>query len=72
MSGADNDPTLRPRRGHRPDEGTGAQADVRGRGILRSVHAPTALVTGKEDDVEKTEYIPSLLPNATVHLLELR
>ena len=45
---------------------------MRGRGILRSVHAPTALVTGKEDDVEKTEYIPSLLPNATVHLLELR
>lgn len=33
---------------------------------------PTALVTGKEDDVEKTEYIPSLLPNATVHLLERR
>jgi class 3 adenylate cyclase len=46
------------------------QTDVRD--ILPSVHAPTALVIGDADapaELEEAEYVASLMPNATVHLL---
>ncbi len=40
------------------------------RTILPSVHAPTALITGTKDKFEEAEYIASLMPNATLHVLE--
>jgi class 3 adenylate cyclase len=46
------------------------QTDVRD--ILSSVHAPTALVVGEGDAPEQrqeAEYVASLMPNATVHVL---
>jgi pimeloyl-ACP methyl ester carboxylesterase len=46
------------------------QTDVRD--ILPSVHAPVALVIGEGDataEVEEAEYVASLMPNATVHVL---
>ena len=46
------------------------QTDVRD--ILSSVHAPTALVIGDADapaELEEAEYVASLMPNATVHVL---
>jgi class 3 adenylate cyclase len=46
------------------------ETDVRG--ILPSVQAPAALITGKEDKVDETKYIASLMPNAIVHVLEGR
>jgi class 3 adenylate cyclase/pimeloyl-ACP methyl ester carboxylesterase len=49
------------------------QTDVRD--ILPSVHTPTALIVGDADaqaDREEAEYVASLIPNATVHLLEGR
>jgi class 3 adenylate cyclase len=49
------------------------QTDVRD--ILPSVRAPTALVIGEGDataGVEEAEYVASLMPNATVHVLSGR
>jgi class 3 adenylate cyclase len=49
------------------------QTDVRD--ILPSVHAPTALVIGEGDamaEVEEADYVASLMPNATVHVLSGR
>jgi class 3 adenylate cyclase/pimeloyl-ACP methyl ester carboxylesterase len=46
------------------------ETDVRA--ILPAVQAPTALITGKEDKVDETEYIASLMPNPIVHVLEGR
>ena len=46
------------------------ETDVRG--ILPSVQAPTALITGDADDVEEARYVASLMPNATVHVLQGR
>jgi len=49
------------------------QTDVRD--ILPSVHTPTALVIGDADAgpaLEETEYVASLMPNATVHKLSGR
>ena len=49
------------------------QTDVRD--ILPSVHTPTALIVGDEDapaEREEAEYVASLMPNATVHLLQGR
>ena len=46
------------------------QTDVRD--ILPSVHAPTALIVGDADpqaEREEAEYVASLMPNATVHVL---
>jgi class 3 adenylate cyclase/pimeloyl-ACP methyl ester carboxylesterase len=46
------------------------QTDVRD--ILSSVHAPTGLVVGEgdaPDQVDEAEYVASLMPNATVHML---
>ena len=46
------------------------QTDVRE--ILPSVHTPTALIVGDADpqaDREEAEYVGSLMPNATVHVL---
>jgi class 3 adenylate cyclase/pimeloyl-ACP methyl ester carboxylesterase len=46
------------------------QTDVRD--ILPSVHTPTALIIGDADrgaELEEAEYVASLLPNATVHVL---
>jgi class 3 adenylate cyclase/pimeloyl-ACP methyl ester carboxylesterase len=46
------------------------QTDVRT--ILPSVHTPTALVVGDADapaELEEAEYVASLMPNATVHVL---
>ena len=46
------------------------QTDVRD--ILASVYAPTALVVGEGDahaQVQEAEYVASLMPNATVHVL---
>src|SRR5439155_15743073 len=46
------------------------QTDVRD--ILGSVHTPTALVIGDSDPpaaVAEAEYVASLMPNATVHVL---
>jgi pimeloyl-ACP methyl ester carboxylesterase len=49
------------------------QTDVRD--ILPSVHTPTALIVGDADvqaEREEAEYVASLMPNATVHLLKGR
>ena len=49
------------------------QTDVRD--ILPAVHAPAALVIGDADaraEVEEAEYVASLMPNATVHVLSGR
>lgn len=49
------------------------QTDVRD--ILPSVHAPTALIVGDADEEAQraeAEYVASLMPNATVHLLRGR
>jgi class 3 adenylate cyclase len=49
------------------------QTDVRD--VLASVRAPTALIIGEGDataEVEEAEYIASLMPNATVHVLSGR
>ncbi len=46
------------------------ETDVRA--ILPSVHAPAALITGTQDKVDEAEYIGSLMPNATMHVLEGR
>jgi class 3 adenylate cyclase len=49
------------------------QTDVRD--ILPSVHTPTALVIGDADapvELEEAEYVASLMPNATVHMLSGR
>lgn len=43
------------------------ETDVRA--VLPSVHAPAALVTGTNDKVDEAEYIASLMPNATLHVL---
>jgi class 3 adenylate cyclase len=42
------------------------------RDILPSVHAPAALIVGKDDaraEVEEAEYVASLMPNAKLHVL---
>jgi len=46
------------------------ETDVRA--ILPSVHAPAALITGARDEVAEAQHIASLMPNATLHLLEGR
>ena len=46
--------------------------DTDARAILPSVHAPVVLVTGTKDNVDETEYIASLMPNATMHMVEGR
>jgi class 3 adenylate cyclase len=49
------------------------QTDVRD--ILPAVHAPMALIIGDADspaELEETEYIASLMPNATIHRLSGR
>jgi class 3 adenylate cyclase/pimeloyl-ACP methyl ester carboxylesterase len=49
------------------------QTDVRD--ILPSVHTPTALVVGDTDapaELDEAEYVASLMPNATVHVLSGR
>jgi class 3 adenylate cyclase len=49
------------------------QTDVRD--ILPTVHAPTALIIGDADaptELEEAEYVASLMPNATVHVLSGR
>jgi class 3 adenylate cyclase len=49
------------------------QTDVRD--ILTTVHTPTALVIGDADapaELEEAEYVASLMPNATVHVLSGR
>jgi class 3 adenylate cyclase len=46
------------------------ETDVRG--VLPSVTCPVALVTGTEDGTAEAEYVASLLPNATVHVLKGR
>ena len=42
------------------------------RAILPSVHTPTALITGTKDCVAEAEYIASLMPTATLHVLDGR
>jgi class 3 adenylate cyclase len=44
------------------------ETDVRA--ALPLVQAPAALITGSRDDVHETRYIASLMPNATVHVVE--
>jgi class 3 adenylate cyclase len=46
------------------------ETDVRA--VLPSVHTACALVTGTQDRVGEAEYIASLMPNATVHVVEGR
>jgi class 3 adenylate cyclase/pimeloyl-ACP methyl ester carboxylesterase len=46
------------------------ETDVRA--ILPSVHAPAALVSGTRDKVEEAEYVASLMPNGTLHVVEGR
>jgi class 3 adenylate cyclase/pimeloyl-ACP methyl ester carboxylesterase len=46
------------------------ETDVRG--VLPSVTCPVALVAGKQDNPAEAEYVASLLPNATVHIVEGR
>jgi class 3 adenylate cyclase/pimeloyl-ACP methyl ester carboxylesterase len=49
------------------------QTDVRD--VLPSVHTPTALVVGDADapaELDEAEYVASLMPNATVHVLSGR
>lgn len=40
------------------------------RAVLPSIHAPAALVSGTNDNVEEARHIASLMPNATLHVLE--
>ena len=42
------------------------------RGVLPSIHTPAVLVSGELDNVDETEYIASLMPAATVHVLDGR
>jgi class 3 adenylate cyclase len=42
------------------------------RPLLPLVQAPAALLTGKLENVDETRYIASLMPNATVHVVEGR
>ncbi len=42
------------------------------RQVLALVQAPAALITGADDPVDETRYIASLMPNATVHVVEGR
>ncbi len=44
------------------------ETDVRA--VLPSVRTPCALVTGTQDRVDEARYIASLMPNATVHVVE--
>jgi class 3 adenylate cyclase len=44
------------------------ETDVRA--ALPLVQAPAVLLTGSEDNVEETRYVASLMPNATVHVVE--
>jgi pimeloyl-ACP methyl ester carboxylesterase len=44
------------------------ETDVRA--VLPLVHAPAALVTGVKDNVDETRYVASLMPNATVHVVD--
>lgn len=46
------------------------ETDVRA--VLPLMHAPAVLLTGTKENVEETRYIGSLMPNATVHLIEGR
>jgi class 3 adenylate cyclase/pimeloyl-ACP methyl ester carboxylesterase len=46
------------------------ETDVRA--VLPLVRAPAVLITGKKENVEETRYIGSLMPNATVHVIEGR
>ena len=43
------------------------ETDVRG--VLPSVTCPVALITGEDDGTAEVEYLASLLPQATVHVL---
>ena len=46
------------------------ETDVRP--LLPLIQAPAALLTGTLEDVDETRYIASLMPNATVHVIEGR
>ena len=46
------------------------ETDVRA--VLPLVHAPAVLITGSKENVEETQYIGSLMPNATVHVIDGR
>jgi class 3 adenylate cyclase len=46
------------------------ETDVRA--VLPLVQAPASLITGTRENVEETRYVASLMPNATVHLIEGR
>ena len=46
------------------------ETDVRA--VLPLVNVPAVLITGRADQVDETEYIASLMPNATVQLVEGR
>jgi class 3 adenylate cyclase len=46
------------------------ETDVRP--VLPLVQAPAALITGTKENVEETRYVASLMPNATVHVIEGR
>jgi class 3 adenylate cyclase len=46
------------------------ETDVRP--LLPLVQAPAALITGSEDPVDEARYVASLMPNATVHVVEGR
>jgi class 3 adenylate cyclase len=42
------------------------------RAILPSIHTPAALVSGTDDNVDEARHIASLMPNATLYVLEGR
>ncbi|MBI2782435.1 MAG: adenylate/guanylate cyclase domain-containing protein [Chloroflexi bacterium] len=42
------------------------------RAALPLVQAPVSLITGTDDEVDETRYVASLLPNATVHVIDGR
>jgi class 3 adenylate cyclase/pimeloyl-ACP methyl ester carboxylesterase len=42
------------------------------RAILPAVSCPAALITGRLDNMDEAEYVASLMPNATLHVLEGR
>ena len=46
------------------------ETDVRA--VLPSVRTPTVLVTGTRDDVAEAEYVASLMPNATLRVIQGR
>jgi class 3 adenylate cyclase len=46
------------------------ETDVRA--LLPLVQAPASLITGTKENVEETRYVASLMPNATVHVIEGR